>query len=118
MFLDSIEPTDEDLSDIERELPLILADLDELDAEIQQIYAEDPGGPSELDWRRYRRIERQVMRAVVEVTHVCSPLPLEERRLSACRSSCEVVACPGCGTESVEHRPAYGCPTGAVRLAA
>lgn len=65
--LDSIEPTPADLAAIDREWPLIAADLDELDAEIRRIYAEDHGGPTDLDWQHVRRARRRVLRAAAEV---------------------------------------------------
>jgi hypothetical protein len=60
--LDAVDPTADDLSAIEAEWPLIAAELDALDAEISLLYAEDRGGPTELDWRRVRRAEQRVMR--------------------------------------------------------
>ncbi|PZF98419.1 hypothetical protein C1I99_13490 [Micromonospora deserti] len=57
------EPTVADLAAIDREWPLIAAELDLLDAEITLLYAEDHGGPTALDWRRLRRAEARVTRA-------------------------------------------------------
>lgn len=65
--LGSMEPTGDDLSDIEYEWPVIAAGLDLLKAEIALICAEDHGGPTDLDWQRVRRARRRVLRAVVEV---------------------------------------------------
>jgi hypothetical protein len=53
-------PTAEDLAAIEREWPLIEAELALLDAEIRELTA--VGGPSPLDRRRVRRAEKRVMR--------------------------------------------------------
>jgi hypothetical protein len=52
-------PTDTDLAKIEREWPLIAAELDVVNAQIAQLTA----GPfaSELDWRRLRRAEHRVL---------------------------------------------------------
>ncbi|MBE1489121.1 hypothetical protein H4W31_004759 [Plantactinospora soyae] len=49
------------MASIEREWPLIAAELDLLDAEILILSA--VGGPSPMDWRRLRRAEQRVMRA-------------------------------------------------------
>ncbi|MFC0624746.1 DUF6284 family protein [Kribbella deserti] len=56
-----VEPTAADLAAIEREWPLIAADLERLDAEISLINA----GPlaSTLDRRRIRRAENRVLAA-------------------------------------------------------
>jgi hypothetical protein len=53
------EPTPAELAAIEAEWPLILAELDQLDAEIAELTT----GPymSELDRRRIRRAERRVL---------------------------------------------------------
>ncbi|MFJ8582642.1 DUF6284 family protein [Micromonospora sp. NPDC093277] len=61
------EPAAADLAAIDREWPLIAAELDLLDAEITMLYAEDHGGPTELDWRRLRRAEARVTRAAVDL---------------------------------------------------
>ncbi|WP_405100807.1 DUF6284 family protein [Micromonospora sp. NBC_01412] len=61
------EPTAADLAAIDTEWPLIAAELDVLDAEITLIYAEDKGGPTDLDWRRLRRAEARVTRAAAEL---------------------------------------------------
>ncbi|TDU89181.1 hypothetical protein EV138_2741 [Kribbella voronezhensis] len=55
----SEDPSPADLAAIEREWPLIAADLDLLNAEIACLIA----GPnvSALDWRRIRRAERRVL---------------------------------------------------------
>ncbi|MEU2436591.1 DUF6284 family protein [Streptomyces rubradiris] len=56
-FADWIEPTSAELDAIERELPLILADVDLLDAQIITL----DRAPSELDERRLRRARRRVL---------------------------------------------------------
>lgn len=61
------EPTAADLAAIDREWPLIAAELDLLDAEITLLYAEDRGGPSEFDWRRLRRAVARVTRAAADL---------------------------------------------------
>ena len=53
------EPTPAELADIEREWPLIEAELVLLDAEIRLLSIE--GSPTPLDWRRLRRAEHQVL---------------------------------------------------------
>ncbi|MFU8855035.1 DUF6284 family protein [Micromonospora sp. SL1-18] len=67
------EPTAADLAAIDREWPLIAAELDLLDAEITMLYAEDHGGPTALDWRRLRRAEARVTRAAAGLTAL--PIP-------------------------------------------
>ncbi|MFE7979939.1 DUF6284 family protein [Streptomyces shenzhenensis] len=56
-FADWIEPTDTELDAIEQEMPLILADVDLIDA---QIIALDHT-PNELDTRRIRRALARVL---------------------------------------------------------
>lgn len=53
------EPPSAELAEIEREWPLIAAELDLLDAEIAVLSAE--GRVSKLDRRRVRRAERRVL---------------------------------------------------------
>ncbi|MER6017767.1 DUF6284 family protein [Streptomyces anulatus] len=53
------EPTTAELDAIDRELPVILADVDLLDAQIMTI----DRTPSELDERRIRRARRRVLAA-------------------------------------------------------
>ena len=61
------EPTAAELDAIEAEWPLIAADLDLLDAQINLLYADDHGGPTTLDWRRLRRAEARVIRVAAEL---------------------------------------------------
>ncbi|WP_320069028.1 DUF6284 family protein [Micromonospora sp. RTGN7] len=107
-------PSTEDLAAIDREWPLIAAELDLVDAEITMLYAEDNGGPSALDWRRLRRAESRVTRAAAEVAarpaHVCDLV--EVRLTTECRYGCKVLRCRKCGAEQVSHRAVYGCPAG------
>ncbi|KOG72934.1 hypothetical protein ADK77_10250 [Streptomyces antibioticus] len=56
-FADFMEPTDAELDAIEHEMPLILADVDLLDAQIITL----DRTPSELDERRIRRARRRVL---------------------------------------------------------
>jgi Family of unknown function (DUF6284) len=58
---DDREPTAADLAVIEAEWPLIEAELAAVDAQIRALSA--AGGPSPLDWRRLRRVERRVLAA-------------------------------------------------------
>ncbi|WDM14736.1 hypothetical protein J3S85_26430 [Streptomyces lavenduligriseus] len=56
-FADWIEPTSAELDAIEQEMPLILADVDLLDAHIITL----DRTPSELDERRLRRARRRAL---------------------------------------------------------
>ncbi|MEU8944012.1 DUF6284 family protein [Streptomyces sp. NPDC048489] len=58
-FADFMEPTDAELDSIEREMPVILADVELLDAQIIVI----DRTPTELDVRRIRRARRRVLAA-------------------------------------------------------
>ncbi|MGY4925308.1 DUF6284 family protein [Streptomyces sp. 900105755] len=60
-FADWIEPTDAELDAIEREMPVILADVDLLDAQIITL----DRTPTELDARRIRRARRRALAARV-----------------------------------------------------
>lgn len=54
------EPTPKDLAEIEREWPLIEAEMALLDAEI--LCMRDATGTSDLDWHRLRRAQAHVLR--------------------------------------------------------
>ncbi|MFD5590404.1 DUF6284 family protein [Streptomyces griseorubiginosus] len=56
-FADFMEPTDAELDAIEQEMPLILARVDLLDAQIITL----DRTPTELDTRRIRRARRRVL---------------------------------------------------------
>ncbi|MEU5040867.1 DUF6284 family protein [Streptomyces griseorubiginosus] len=56
-FADFMEPTDAELDAIEQEMPLILADVDLLDAQIITL----DRTPTELDTRRIRRARHRVL---------------------------------------------------------
>ncbi|WP_046730981.1 DUF6284 family protein [Streptomyces humi] len=58
-FADWIEPTAAELDAIEQEMPLILADVDLLDAQIATL----DRTPTELDARRIRRARRRALAA-------------------------------------------------------
>ncbi|WP_225641198.1 DUF6284 family protein [Streptomyces werraensis] len=60
-FADFMEPTDAELDAIEREMPVILADVELLDAHIVSL----DRIPSELDNRRIRRARRRALAARV-----------------------------------------------------
>ncbi|MFF5144268.1 DUF6284 family protein [Streptomyces sp. NPDC013157] len=60
-FADWIEPTDAELDAIENEMPVILADVDLLDAQIITL----DRTPTELDARRIRRARRRALAARV-----------------------------------------------------
>ncbi|MER6631128.1 DUF6284 family protein [Streptomyces sp. NPDC000987] len=60
-FADWNEPTDAELDAIEQELPVILADVDLLDAHIMTL----DRTPTELDERRIRRARRRALAARV-----------------------------------------------------
>jgi hypothetical protein len=65
-FLDDIDgPTEVELAAIELEWPLIAAELDLTEIEVDILTADRR--PVELDWRRLRRAERRVLRALVEL---------------------------------------------------
>ena len=58
-FADFMEPTNAELDAIEQEIPVILADVDLLDAHIATI----DRTPTELDERRIRRARRRALAA-------------------------------------------------------
>lgn len=58
-FADFMEPTDTELDAIEHEMPVILAEVDLLDAQIITL----DRTPTELDKRRIRRAHRRVLAA-------------------------------------------------------
>ncbi|CAL9499472.1 hypothetical protein SUDANB58_03419 [Streptomyces sp. enrichment culture] len=60
-FADFMEPTGAELDAIEREMPVILADVDLLDAHIVTL----DRTPTELDNRRIRRARRRALTARV-----------------------------------------------------
>jgi hypothetical protein len=60
-FADFMEPTDAELGAIEREMPVILADVDLLDAHIVTL----DRTPTEVDERRIRRARRRALAARV-----------------------------------------------------
>lgn len=60
-FADFMEPTNAELDAIEREMPVILADVELLDAHIVTL----DRTPSELDNRRIRRARRRALAARV-----------------------------------------------------
>ncbi len=63
VWSDTAGPTPDDLAAIEAEWPLIDAELDLVDAETRVLTADRP---SDLDWRRLRRAEARVCRAMAE----------------------------------------------------
>jgi hypothetical protein len=68
------EPSPADLAAIEREWPLIEAEMAMLDAQIVILSAEG-GRPSPLDWRRLRRAQHRAMRTAVNVAANRLPQP-------------------------------------------
>jgi hypothetical protein len=66
-------PTAADLAAIEAEWPLIAAELELTKAEIDLLTAQPH--PTDLDWRRLRRAEAQVMR---EVLALAAHVPLSD----------------------------------------
>ncbi|MEW2510559.1 DUF6284 family protein [Streptomyces sp. NPDC046870] len=64
-FADFMEPTDAELDEIEREMPLILADVDLLDAHIVTL----DRTPTEMDERRIRRARRRALAARVALVN-------------------------------------------------
>ncbi|MGW3018106.1 DUF6284 family protein [Streptomyces longwoodensis] len=64
-FADCVEPTDAELDAIEREMPVILADVELLDAQILTL----DRTPSEVDARRIRRARRRALAARVALVN-------------------------------------------------
>jgi Family of unknown function (DUF6284) len=77
---DDVEPTAAELAQIEREWPLIAAEVAVVEAEILALCAKP--GPSELDWQRLRRARRRVLREAAELygrPAVPAPVPMPVR---------------------------------------
>ncbi|MDX2541962.1 DUF6284 family protein [Streptomyces sp. WI04-05B] len=72
-FADWMEPTPAELDGIEREMPLILAQVDLLDAQIITM----DRTPTELDVRRIRRALRKVLAAGRTLANTAAPLTPE-----------------------------------------
>ncbi|MFC8853858.1 DUF6284 family protein [Streptomyces sp. NPDC057144] len=64
-FADFMEPTNAELDAIEQEMPVILADVDLLDAHIVTL----DRTPTELDERRIRRARRRALAARVALVN-------------------------------------------------
>ncbi|MGV9510574.1 DUF6284 family protein [Streptomyces tendae] len=64
-FADFMEPTDAELAAIEQEMPVILADVDLLDAHIVTL----DRTPTEVDERRIRRARRRALAARVALVN-------------------------------------------------
>jgi hypothetical protein len=64
-FADFMEPTDAELDAIEQEMPVILADIDLLDAQIIIL----DRVPTELDNRRLRRARRRALAARIALAN-------------------------------------------------
>jgi hypothetical protein len=64
-FADFMEPTDAELDAIEQEMPVILADVDLLDAQIVTL----DRTPTEVDERRIRRARRRALAARVALVN-------------------------------------------------
>ncbi|MET9439817.1 DUF6284 family protein [Streptomyces sp. NPDC006610] len=64
-FADFMEPTDKELNAIELEMPVILADVELLDAHIVSL----DRTPTELDERRIRRARRRALAARVALVN-------------------------------------------------
>ncbi|EGG46653.1 hypothetical protein SGM_3217 [Streptomyces griseoaurantiacus M045] len=64
-FADFIEPTTAELDAVEREMPVILADVDLLDAHIVTL----DRTPTEVDERRIRRARRRALAARVTLVN-------------------------------------------------
>ncbi|MFF8657814.1 DUF6284 family protein [Streptomyces huasconensis] len=69
-FADFMEPTDTELDAIEREMPVILADVELLDAQIITF----DRTPNELDARRLRRARRKALAARVSLANTSAAL--------------------------------------------
>ncbi|MEH0423877.1 DUF6284 family protein [Streptomyces sp. B21-083] len=72
-FADWMEPTAAELDAIDREMPLILAQVDLLDAQIITM----DRTPSELDVRRIRRARRKVLAAGRTLANTAAPITPE-----------------------------------------
>ncbi|WP_053914668.1 DUF6284 family protein [Streptomyces sp. TP-A0875] len=70
-FAEFMEPTAGELEAIEREMPVILADVDLLDAHIVTL----DRTPTELDARRIRRARRRALAARVAQLNTADRLP-------------------------------------------
>ncbi|GAA2259800.1 DUF6284 family protein [Streptomyces atrovirens] len=71
-FADFMEPTNAELDAIEREMPVVLADVDLLDAHIVTL----DRVPSELDARRIRRARRRALAARVALLNRATSVSL------------------------------------------
>ncbi|MFE9920731.1 DUF6284 family protein [Streptomyces sp. NPDC005774] len=71
-FADFMEPTATELDAIEREMPVILADVDLVDAHIAAL----DRVPNELDARRIRRARRRALAARVALLNRTAEAPL------------------------------------------
>ncbi|CAL9553855.1 DUF6284 family protein [Streptomyces sp. enrichment culture] len=71
-FADFMEPTAAELDAIEREMPVILADVDLLDAYIVTL----DRTPTEMDARRIRRARRRALAARVALLNCTAPTSL------------------------------------------
>ncbi|MFC1226962.1 DUF6284 family protein [Streptomyces sp. Sce081] len=71
-FADFMEPTNAELNAIEQEMPVILADVDLLDARIVTL----DRTPTELDARRIRRARRRALAARVALLNRTAEAPL------------------------------------------
>ncbi|MFI8204446.1 DUF6284 family protein [Streptomyces sp. NPDC085937] len=67
-FADFMEPTDAELDAIEQEMPVILAGVDLLDAQIITL----DRTPTELDTRRIRRARRRALAARVALLNAAA----------------------------------------------
>ncbi|MFG3130511.1 DUF6284 family protein [Streptomyces tendae] len=67
-FADFMEPTDAELDAIEREMPVILADVDLLDVHIVTL----DRTPTEVDERRIRRARRRALAARVALVNLAA----------------------------------------------
>ncbi|MFI0187838.1 DUF6284 family protein [Streptomyces sp. NPDC017082] len=70
-FEDWLEPTSAELDAIEQEMPLILADVDLLDAQIITL----DRTPTELDERRLRRARRRALAERVALANRTAAVP-------------------------------------------
>ncbi|MCP2325656.1 hypothetical protein HDA40_004163 [Hamadaea flava] len=79
-FNDLTGPSEAELTAIELEWPLIAAELDLTQAEILLLTAD--GGPSELDWKRLRRAERERLAALRDLLNLTEAAMRPVRRLA------------------------------------
>ncbi len=75
-----VGPSDSDLAALVAEEPLIDAGIALVDAEIRLLLS--GRAPTDLDWQRLRRAQRNVLRAAVQVTATAQSASTSPRRVA------------------------------------